>query len=165
MGNANDIRGPLPSFADATRMEEIEISGNSINALPFDLSTIGNTLRVLSARGNLLPALPVGLRRFSALHTLELGHNQIKDTFPEDFGFLTNARFVQLEYNQMVGTIPANIVDMNRVRVFDISHNTALSGEIPEDVLSMWREIDYLSVLNTSLGGYIGALCIDVPFC
>lgn len=162
--NANEIRGGLPSLAGATRIEEIEISGNKIT-LPSDLWENGNTLRTLSANHNDLTALPLNLRRFVALHTLELGHNAIQNVFPEDFGYLSNARFVQLEYNKLRGAIPENIVDMRRVRALDLSHNPDLTGEIPDDIISMWTEVDYISILNTTIEGYIASLCIDMPFC
>lgn len=162
---ANDISGPLPSLAAALRLEEIEISGNRINALPPDLWENGISLRVLSASHNLLTALPNALRRFTSLHTLELTNNNIRSTFPEDFGYLTNARFVSLQYNQIQGAIPSNIVDMNRIRILDISHNVAISGELPLEIITLWPEVDYVAVLNTSIGGYVASLCLDVPFC
>lgn len=161
----NYLRGALPSFASCPRLEEIEISGNLINELPRDLYANAGTLRLLSASRNRLRDLPRFLLRFTKLHTLELGHNRINDVFPEDFAYLTNMRFLQLEYNQLTGTIWRELSQMNRVRVFDISHNPDLAGELPQELIVSWREIEYLSVLNTSTSGYIASLCLDVPFC
>lgn len=161
----NRLTGALPSLKEAKLLEEIEVSGNQLSAWPADLFENGNTLRSLSANHNLFKSFPVNLRRFSKLHTLELGHNLIKDAFPPDFGFLGNARFVQLEYNNLQGAVGPSIIGMNRIRVLDLSHNPALAGELPEELIVEWKEQDYLSVLNTSMGGHIGSMCIDVPFC
>mmetsp|Transcript_27343 Transcript_27343/g.56773 ORF Transcript_27343/g.56773 Transcript_27343/m.56773 type:complete len:396 (-) Transcript_27343:167-1354(-) len=162
---ANRLHGALPSLAAATRLEEIEISGNELAALPGDLWQSGLTLRVLSASRNRLTALPTNLRRFVALHTLELGHNLIADAFPPDFGSLANLRVLQLEYNRLRGAITSDVKGMRRLRVFDVSHNPALAGQLPEDIIVEWQDQDYISVLNTSVSGYIASLCLDVPFC
>lgn len=162
--DSNNVVGPMPSLAKMRRLEEIEVSGNKINSLPLDLRDNAHTLRSLSANHNLLRTLPQGLRDFTALHTLELSHNLIY-TSPSDLGYLTNARFVQLQYNRFIGTIPASIVGMRRARVLDLSHNPGLGGELPESIIVEWRNQDYISIMNTSITGYIAALCLDVPFC
>jgi len=161
----NRLDGPLPSLSECGRIEEIEVSGNLISELPEDLWKNGPTLRSLSASHNNLTDLPKFLRRLVKLHTLELGHNAIDDEFPRDFGYLDNVRFVQMEYNQLRGEIPANIVGMRRNRVLDLSHNLRLTGELPKDLIIEWKEQDYLAILNTSIVGYISSLCLDVPFC
>jgi len=163
--HVNRIVGMMPSLKEAALIEEIEISGNAFTDWPSDLYENGDTLRSLCANHNRFRTFPSNLRRFSKLHTLELGHNEIAEFFPPDFGFLTNARFVQLEYNRIKGAVGPDIVGMNRIRVLDLSHNPELGGALPEDIIVEWKEQDYLAVLNTSLGGYIGSMCIDVPFC
>lgn len=163
--DANRVRGPMPSLRFMRQLEEIEVSGNEITALPLDLRENAGTLRSLSASFNRLTALPLGLRHFTALHTLELAHNSIGGSFPVDIGDLTNARFVQLEYNRLSGAIPSQIVGMRRCRVLDLSHNPGISGELPENIIVDWQEQDYIAILNTSISGYIASLCLDVPFC
>lgn len=161
----NSISGFVPSLSHWSRIEEIELSGNQISKLPPDLYLNSRTLRSLSASHNLLVDLPPNLKLFTQLHTLELDNNEIDDDFPEDFGSLTNARIVHLQYNKLTGEINEAIIGMNKVRVFDISHNPKLGGVLPEQIIVEWAEQDYLSMLNTSLTGYISSLCLDVPFC
>lgn len=163
--NRNLIEGELPSLAACTRLEEVEVSGNLITKLPDDLFLNAPTLRSLSASHNRLRNLPTQLGEFRKLHTLELDNNRIEDSFPEDFGRLSNARYIHLQYNRLQGLINEAIIGMNRVRVFDVSHNPRLGGVLPEQIIVEWAEQDYLSVLNTSLTGYISSLCLDVPFC
>jgi len=163
--NANHLHGSFPSLAEMTRLEEIEVSGNNFQALPQDLYLNAKTLRLLSASRNQLTSLPQFLSRFSNLHTLELGNNQINMEFPSDFGSLTSIRYVHLEYNLISGAIPEQVTGMNRILVFDVAHNENLAGMLPEEIIVQWREAEYISILNTSITGYIAQLCIDVPFC
>lgn len=162
---ANKISGPLPSFLRATRIEDIEISGNAFNSWPPDLYLNGKTLRSLSASFNSFTDLPRYLLKMTRLHTLELNNNLINDAFPIDFGYLTNARFVHLQYNQLRGTIPSSIIGMTNIRSLDLSHNAQLTGQIPEAILVRWTENDYVAIMSTSISGYISSLCLDVPVC
>merc|ERR1712032_596012 len=162
---ANNLQGPIPSLAPMSRLEEIELAGNAITELPLDLYANAKSLRLLSAPRNRIRLLPRYLNLFTKLHTLELEHNMIEQFLPSDFGALVSMRFVQLAYNKLLGDIPWQIASMSRVLVFDISHNPGLTGEIPQDIIALWKENEYLSILNTSVGGYISALCLDVPFC
>mmetsp|Transcript_14405 Transcript_14405/g.26535 ORF Transcript_14405/g.26535 Transcript_14405/m.26535 type:complete len:363 (+) Transcript_14405:61-1149(+) len=161
----NTLQGDIPSLRDCVNIEEIEVSGNSFESFPSDLYLNARTLKTLSASFNRIRSFPQQLRRFTNLHTLTLDHNIIDETMPADFGFLTNLRFVQLQYNSMNGEMPPDIVGMNRVRVLDVSHNPYLTGELPEEVIVTWDQVDYISMLNTTMNGYIAALCLDVPFC
>lgn len=74
-------------------------------------------------------------------------------------------RYLYFQYNRIKGVLPKNIAKLGKIRVFDVSHNPELGGELPKDVIPTWPEVEYLSVLNTTLEGYIPSLCIDVPFC
>eukprot|EP00930_Biecheleria_cincta_P076404 TRINITY_DN63626_c0_g1_i1.p1 TRINITY_DN63626_c0_g1~~TRINITY_DN63626_c0_g1_i1.p1 ORF type:complete len:378 (+),score=57.03 TRINITY_DN63626_c0_g1_i1:109-1134(+) len=163
--NRNSLSGFVPSLSQWTRLEEIELSGNQFTKLPPDLYLNSRTLRSLSASHNELIDLPPNLHLFTQLHTLELDNNQIDDNFPEAFGSLTSARIVHLQYNKLKGEINEAIIGMNKVKVFDISHNPKLGGVLPEQIIVEWGDQDYLSILNTSLTGYISSLCLDVPFC
>ncbi|CAJ1346286.1 unnamed protein product [Effrenium voratum] len=161
----NRVEGVMPSLAMCFQLEEIEVSGNLILRLPDDLYLNADTLRSLSASRNLLKNLPIYLSRYQLLHTLELDNNRIEDEFPAEFGRLQNIRFVHLQYNRLIGSITRDIVPMNKIRVFDVSHNPGLSGVIPEQIIVDWAYVDYLAILNTSIAGYISSLCLDVPFC
>eukprot|EP00441_Pelagodinium_beii_P020865 CAMPEP_0197661582 /NCGR_PEP_ID=MMETSP1338-20131121/51539_1 /TAXON_ID=43686 ORGANISM="Pelagodinium beii, Strain RCC1491" /NCGR_SAMPLE_ID=MMETSP1338 /ASSEMBLY_ACC=CAM_ASM_000754 /LENGTH=375 /DNA_ID=CAMNT_0043239157 /DNA_START=75 /DNA_END=1202 /DNA_ORIENTATION=- len=163
--NINRIEGKMHSLARMTRIEEIEVSGNLITQLPKDLYLNAKTLRSLCASFNKLRKLPEKLDEYKVLHTLELDNNLIADTFPEEFGALSNARIIHLQYNKLKGEINEAIVGMDRVRVFDVAHNPNLGGQLPEEIIVLWAETDYLSILNTSISGYISSLCLDVPFC
>jgi len=163
--HANNLQGAMPSLAPMSRLEEIEIAGNAITELPSDLYANAPSLRLLSASRNRIRLLPRYMSLFAELHTLELEHNMIEQFIPSDFGALVSMRFVQLAYNKLVGNIPWQIASMSRILVFDVSHNPGLTGEIPQDIIAQWKENEYLSILNTSISGYISALCMDVPFC
>lgn len=163
--NMNRLVGILPSLSLMTRLQEIEISGNAFRGLPEDLYLNGATLRVLSASHNLLSSLPSNLQNFQALHTLDLSHNLIEDSIPSTFGRMSNIRYAHLQYNLLQGDVPPEVIGISRIRILDLSHNPKLSGEVPEEIIVAWKEMDYLAILNTTISGYISSLCLDVPFC
>lgn len=163
--NRNRVRGAMPAMESCLRLEEIEVSGNLIERLPTSLYLNAGTLRVLSASYNEIQELPRFLRRFTTLHTLELDHNRISDRFPADFGFLVSLQFVQLQYNDLNGPIPADIAGMTRMRTFDVSHNPRLRGEMAQTIIVEWQLAEWISIMNTSIVGYLSSLCTDVPFC
>lgn len=161
----NRITGAVPSLKAMTRIEEINIAGNLMQSLPQDLYLNGGSLRLLCASYNNLSVMPRYLDRFVRLHTLELDHNAIAGELPPDIGFMAKARYIHLDSNRLAGSMPPTIAKLSRIRVFDISHNPGLYSEISEDIIVNWPEVEYLSMLNTSIGGYIASLCLDVPFC
>jgi len=163
--NVNRVQGIMPSLARISRLEEIEVSGNEITELPEDLYLNAHSLRLISASRNQLTELPRYLERYTELHTLELGRNQIAGALPKDIGYLTALRYFRLEYNHLEGDMPVTVSGMARLLVYDVSHNPRLTGEMAEDVIVNWAEVEWISILNTSTGGYIGALCLDVPLC
>lgn len=161
----NRLGGAVPSLKDMTRLEELEISGNLFEAFPQDLYLNAPTLKSISASHNHIRALPRYLNRFTTLQVLDVSHNDIAENFPQTFGAMTEIRFVFLQYNLLTGVLPQSLSKLVKIRVFDLSHNAELGGEFPKDVIPTWSEVEYLSVLNTTLEGYIPSLCIDVPFC
>jgi len=161
----NRLEGIVPSLASCRQLSEIELSGNRLTGLPPDLHENANSLRVLSASRNRISKFPALLKRFGSLHTLELHRNQILEPLPFDLGFLFNMRTIQLQYNEIKGPIPEQIANMEYLEVFDVSHNLELDGELPNSIIVGWKNAKYLSILNTSVSGYIASLCLDVPFC
>lgn len=161
----NRLNGDLPSFFLAPKIEEIDISGNEFDEWPDDLWMSGSTLRVLTASHNLFTQMPAFMQRFLVLHTLEMSHNNIGGPVPSELGGLESVRYVHLDYNYFTGQIPLALTGMDRVIVFDISHNPNLGGELPTSVITSWPDCYYMSILNTSITGYIADLCIDVPMC
>jgi len=156
----NRLIGALPSFVEATRIEEIEVSGNELASLPDDLWKNGPTLRMLSANHNRLTSFPLFMRRFTKMHTLELAHNEIADDFPSDIGGMSNARFVHLQYNRMRGAIGNNIRGLTRIRVLDLSHNPDLGGVIPEDIIVEWKEV--ICLRFASMCRTVGGSCMTL---
>lgn len=161
----NRLYGELPSLYGASRLEEVDISGNLFDEWPGDLWMCGSTLRVLSASHNLFTSMPALLNRFTALHTLELSHNLIEGYVPSELGDMLEARYIHLDYNFFTGDLPGSLPNMGKIVTFDISHNPDLSGQLPELIITSWPNAYYISILNTSLTGYIADLCLDVPMC
>merc|ERR550514_1023016 len=78
---------------------------------------------------------------------------------------MTNLRNLQLSYNDIRGPLPEEVKNLMKVEIFDISHNPFLDGELPQSIMVDWTANKYISLLNTSISGYLNGLCSDVPFC
>jgi len=107
----------------------------------------------------------MNVKRFKFMHTLELERNQISQQFPEDIATMYSLRVLTLSYNDILGPLPEKISRLRLMEIFDVAHNPRLNGEIAEHVLAEWTENEYISIMNTSLSGYINGLCSDVPYC
>eukprot|EP00927_Polykrikos_kofoidii_P027045 TRINITY_DN23942_c0_g1_i1.p1 TRINITY_DN23942_c0_g1~~TRINITY_DN23942_c0_g1_i1.p1 ORF type:complete len:414 (-),score=57.47 TRINITY_DN23942_c0_g1_i1:55-1257(-) len=161
----NQVGGFMPSLAKMAKLAELEVSGNRLKSLPDDLHKNAMSLRVLSASRNLITEFPEKLNLFTILHTLELDRNLISQPFPEEFSSMRNLRNVQLSYNQITGQVPETIVNLRHIETFDISHNPGVDGEVPAAIIVQWPRNEYISILNTSITGFLSSLCLDVPFC
>eukprot|EP00435_Cladocopium_sp_Y103_P030638 s2949_g7.t1 len=57
-------------------------------------------------------------------------------------GQLRNIRIIHLQYNRLKGSITQDIVPMDKIRVFDVSHNPELGGIIPEQIIDLtWATV------------------------
>ncbi|KAL1302869.1 hypothetical protein AAFC00_003197 [Neodothiora populina] len=130
-------------------------------------------LESLDLHGNMLIAIPVGLRRLerltvvnlshnklnntawdvlSQLETLEelrLGHNNLTAYLPQGLSRLRNLRTLDLQSNKLL-SLPEGLRDLVNLRVLNVSHNQ-LTG-IPMDALESLPLIE-LSVANNAMVG------------
>ncbi|KAJ6887133.1 hypothetical protein NC651_027475 [Populus alba x Populus x berolinensis] len=108
------------------------------------------SLKTLNLYGNQLTGkIPRSLKHCRCLEVVDLGDNQINDTFPFWLGMLPSLQVLILQSNRLHGPIgqPLTSSDFPMLQIFDLSSNHNLfEGEIPEEI----GDLKLLEVLNMS---------------
>ncbi|KAL7176492.1 hypothetical protein ACSBR2_029928 [Camellia fascicularis] len=92
------------------------------------------------------------LCNISKLEGLTLGYNSLHGNIPDEIGKLSNLKFLNLENNQITGSIPsAMFFNMSSLQSIDLTANN-FYGEIPSSLYKC-RKLQYLSLSFNSLNG------------
>lgn len=90
---------------------------------------------------------------------INLSRNNIEGSIPTDMAKLSKLQAIRLNSNDLSSTIPTGIARFNLLRIFDISHNPRITGDI-SSFEAGWRNIELIKIENTDLTG-----TIPVEFC
>ncbi|KAK9221110.1 hypothetical protein WN944_009535 [Citrus x changshan-huyou] len=132
VGN-NNLSGPIPEYLGNSTLEVLDMRMNKFNGgLPqtFAKSCL---LVSLNLNGNRLKGpLPPSLVNCQYLEVLDVGNNQIDDTFPYWLDFLPELQVLILRSNRFWGPIgdTKTRVPFPKLRIIDCSHNQ-LTGVLP----------------------------------
>ena len=83
---------------------------------------------------------------------LDLERNNLVGTIPSELGDLDELTNLGLSFNVLSGPIPATLGKLDKVREFYLIGNTGISGGLPPE-LGYMEGLEYLSVNGTSLSG------------
>ncbi|KAF4675443.1 hypothetical protein FOL47_007751 [Perkinsus chesapeaki] len=173
--DANRITGSLPRLGSLRRLQVLDVSGNEIEALPYDLYRNTN-LEIVSASRNRLTKLPTYLGRLRNLKILQLQDNLIDDMLPiAEICKLLSIQVFDLGNNTISGKL-SNCLSRLDPLLFDISAShprgmpvgKGLIGEFPTSVIPAWKNIQdgYLSVyFQFYMTGHIASACSDIRYC
>lgn len=112
-------------------MDDEDAQGNQFGAL-----------ETLDLHGNLLIAIPMGLRRLDFLTTLNLANNKLNNDCFEVVTQIPSLRDLKLGNNGLVGPLDPRITELTHLETLDLQHNKLTS--LPEGVIDLIR----LRVLN-----------------
>jgi len=92
---------------------------------------------------------------YSIEHTTELNleGNQLTGTIPPEIGNLTNLNWLELSSNQLTGEIPPGIGNLTNLTRLSLGYNQ-LTGEIPSELDNL-SHLDWLFLNNNGLTGTI----------
>ncbi|KAE8373204.1 hypothetical protein BDV26DRAFT_272566 [Aspergillus bertholletiae] len=99
-------------------------------------------LEILDLHGNLLRSLPIGFRRLQRLHTLNLSNNKLSLKDIEIIMEMRSVKDLKLAKNQLQGSFPAGVQNLNNLEVLDL-HSNSLT-ELPNELACLTS----LRVLN-----------------
>ncbi|GLU21051.1 hypothetical protein SLE2022_372160 [Rubroshorea leprosula] len=113
---------------------------------------IGNELKMIKlGHNNLQGKLPRSLSNCKMLEYLDLGNNQIRDTFPSWLGVLPQLKIFILRFNGFYGAISGPDLDLlfPKLHIVDFSHNE-FEGTLPMDYFKRWNVMEDLDEENTT---------------
>ncbi|MCO5549880.1 hypothetical protein L7F22_003354 [Adiantum nelumboides] len=88
-----------------------------------------------------------------SLTFLDVGHNKLTGTIPEDYGSQTYTQVLSVSHNNLTGTIPSSLGSLLRCSILHLDHNH-LQGPIPFG-LSRLGMVNQLDLSNNNLSGSI----------
>ncbi len=174
--NRNDLGGNMPTLSSLSNLQLLDVSLNSITALPGDIHS-NSALEVLSASGNKLTSFPLNLGSLTNLRILELADNIIEDAFPVSAVCqLHNIYVLDFGNNSISGTFYDSCMEALNPMVFDVSapnpghlgSSNSLQGDIPSSLTTSWSNVKdgYISFyLLFGITGHFASPCIDIRFC
>ncbi|KAG7965129.1 hypothetical protein I3843_09G208400 [Carya illinoinensis] len=151
--SSNKFNGIIPvSICNATYLQVLGLSNGSFNGI-IPRCLIEMTLNENQLGGE----LPKSLANCTKLKVLPIGNNHIEDTFPWPNANaalpIPKEIVIDVSYNNLEGTIPEEIGQINSLRVLNLSHN-ALIGQIPPYLEKLSRLIS-LDLSSNKLTGKI----------
>eukprot|EP00980_Cylindrotheca_fusiformis_P013183 scaffold3348_cov74-Cylindrotheca_fusiformis.AAC.9 len=158
----NRLTGPIP---DISRNQEnpLQVLNLANNAgLTGNLESIVNTLprsvEEFSCQGCALAGqLPIALRSFQNLRTLDLQEVGLGGTIPSTIASMAALRELYLGGNQLVGQIHPRLGTMENLQVLDLSSNQ-FSGELRTELGSL----SALKTLNLSRNAFLGVVPTEI---
>ncbi|MQM20542.1 hypothetical protein Taro_053562 [Colocasia esculenta] len=147
----NHLQGPLPrSIAGVKTLTSLSVSSNSISGRLPDLSSLMN-LEVLDLRENdldsELPALPKGLV------TILLSRNSLVGEIPQQFGELNRLQHLDLSYNLLQGNPPASLFSLPNISYLNLASNM-LTGSLPSR-LSCGGQLGFVDISTNRFTGTV----------
>ncbi|CAK9180924.1 unnamed protein product [Ilex paraguariensis] len=157
----NDISGTIPqSIRNCSKLETLDLTGNFLTGpIPGELFLLQN-LNYLTLKDNMLSGeLPNPIELVS-LSFLDLSYNHLNGSIPADIGKLYNLSTLILSNNSLSGSIPNGLFRLPQLSSLTLGHNM-LSGEIPRHIEgSILRSVVFShNYLNGSIPEELGKLC------
>ncbi|KAG8057219.1 hypothetical protein GUJ93_ZPchr0002g26197 [Zizania palustris] len=132
------LSGPIPcSFANLSRLEDLDIAGTSISGpVPAFLADLSSLRTLVIANSRLAGPIPPSLASLPNLRYVDLSGNMLTGAIPP--GLLHGSfRFLILSNNQLTGEVPS-CYGVDTVDTVDLSHNH-LTGDPSSFLFGMTR--------------------------
>ncbi|KAF3447793.1 hypothetical protein FNV43_RR08497 [Rhamnella rubrinervis] len=157
----NKLTGIIPTCMLAKSVTiEVNRHNNKLSGPILDLFPVGCGLRTLDLSGNFLTkSNPKSLANCRQLEDLDLGNNQMLDTFPIFLKNISSLRVLSLRSHKFYGQVTCtdSIGDWPMIEIVDIASNN-FSGELPGKCLTKWHTMMTVGgrIDSSPLPGLIG---------
>ncbi|XP_062167436.1 receptor-like protein 6 [Alnus glutinosa] len=161
----NYLSGLLPQCLGnlSDSLSVLNLHNNSFHGTIPETFTEGNKLKMIDFSQNQLQGrLPRSLANCTMLEALNLGHNQMNDTFPFWLGVLPELRILILRSNGIYGAMENlnSNFDFLNIRIIDLSNNE-ITGKLPSQYFQNWkamRTVDVKGIMYMEANGRFTAL-------
>jgi Leucine-rich repeat (LRR) protein len=161
----NYLSGLLPQCLGnlSDSLSVLNLHNNSFHGTIPETFTEGNKLKMIDFSQNQLQGrLPRSLANCTMLEALNLGHNQMNDTFPFWLGVLPELRILILRSNGIYGAMENlnSNFDFLNIRIIDLSNNE-ITGKLPSQYFQNWkamRTVDIKDIMYMEANGRFTAL-------
>jgi Leucine-rich repeat (LRR) protein len=148
--SSNYLSGLLPKCLGnmSEYLSILNLHGNSFHGTIPNTFSEGNKLKMIDFSQNQLQGrLPRSLANCTMLEVLNLGHNQVNDTFPFWLGILPELRVLILRSNGIYGAMgnPNSSFDFPNIRIIDLSNNE-ITGKLPSQYFQTWKAMRIVDV-------------------
>ncbi|KAF3442375.1 hypothetical protein FNV43_RR16291 [Rhamnella rubrinervis] len=155
--SGNNVSGSIrPSFCKLIHLQVLDVSDNNLTGtIPPCLGKHGTSvleLRTLDLSNNHLQGkVPRSLVQCRNLEILNLGHNQIRDTFPFWLAELPELQVLVLRSNKFYGPIwhRNKFSGFMKLRIIDLSFNE-FSGNLRSEIFRSWNAMTEVSNQDNS---------------
>ena len=157
----NTLSGMIPECLSnlSNSLSILNLRRNNFNGAIPEACEVGSKLKMIDLSQNLLDGpVPRSLTNCTVLESLNLGNNQISDTFPFWLGALPELQVLILRANRFCGAIdrPGTDFEFPKLRIIDLSYNN-FTGKLPLGYFLDWIGMksideDNFTYMQTSSG-------------
>ncbi|MCO5608832.1 hypothetical protein L7F22_063049 [Adiantum nelumboides] len=151
----NGLTGRIPpEINKLTSLQHLDLSNNALTGeLPLLWSNLTKLVNLTLAKNKINGLIPTGLSSATSLVRIRLENNELYGSIPPAFfdNNLPKLRYFAVEYNNISGTIPAQIGRSVALKSFYAAHNN-LTGLIPESIGGL-PNLEHFEVNNNGLSG------------
>lgn len=161
------VSRPILENRDAVDDDDGGLLGTLIESFQMDDERDGFLAGKLHLRSldlmanNLGGSIPEEISLLSNIYgQINLSRNNIHGSIPDDISKISKLQALRLDRNDLSSTIPPEIADLSLLRVFDISHNPEITGDV--SYFEGWNNIEVIRIENTGLTGTIPSEFCDM---
>eukprot|EP01025_Chloroclados_australasicus_P045481 TRINITY_DN4979_c0_g1_i6.p1 TRINITY_DN4979_c0_g1~~TRINITY_DN4979_c0_g1_i6.p1 ORF type:complete len:697 (-),score=36.65 TRINITY_DN4979_c0_g1_i6:131-2221(-) len=130
------------------------ITLQDVGAIPEQISTLSNLVRVDILKGRSSGTLPAQLSSLNKLIELRIDDNNLEGTIPVELSAMTSLEMLGLSYNgNVTGQIPMQFSRLSRLKYISFV-STGINGTIPQQ-LSEMNQLEHIFLTNNNLSGTI----------
>ncbi|XP_061341721.1 probable LRR receptor-like serine/threonine-protein kinase At3g47570 [Gastrolobium bilobum] len=152
----NLLEGNIPlSIQNCQKLQYLKISRNNLRGtIPLEVFSLSSLTNLLDLSHNSLSgSLPDEVGQLQNIDILDVSENQLYGNIPGTIGDCSSLEYLYLQGNSFHGIIPSSLASIKGLRHLDLSRNH-LSGSIP-DILQNISFLEYLNVSFNMLDGEV----------